>query len=366
MRVVDLREIGRPERHREAELGQRVGERRRRRRRAGGRSRGPSAAATTARRARRRRRAAAPRSAAASGSRWRSTSAVTRVADRELDLRQAVALVHRGDQLAQRQQQRADVRRQHLADCPCRRRSSTCARGSRPAPCPSSPRSAPTAARDSVAPGRPLDRPQHLLGAAPCRGATGCPRARAAWSRPAPRRAGAASCSRRRCRSAGSAAPRAASSRAAAPSSTPVPSCSCGGAPATCTASPGSAPSMNTTLPSALCATPCAVEVERLDLQPFIRLRHGGNYPGGCSGPRRSGLRARGRRCYTSRRQERASVAEAAEGAGSTAEAGSNAQAKGLASASSEAFLAGERPASSGSTEGASGDRCGGRRQSLR
>jgi len=32
----------------------------------------------------------------------------------------------------------------------------------------------------------------------------------------------------------------------------------------------------------------------------------------------------------------------------------SNAQAKGLASASSEAFLAGERPAPSGSTEGAS------------
>ena len=41
---------------------------------------------------------------------------VAALADGQLDLRQAVALVHAGDQAAQRHQHRADHRRQHRAD----------------------------------------------------------------------------------------------------------------------------------------------------------------------------------------------------------------------------------------------------------
>ena len=74
--VVDLREVGRLERHADAEFGQRVGELRRRRRRAVHRCPGPWAAATTARVLAAKARSRA-RSSVASGSRLRSTSAVT-------------------------------------------------------------------------------------------------------------------------------------------------------------------------------------------------------------------------------------------------------------------------------------------------
>ena len=214
----------------------------------------PCAAAKARRRA---------RSARVSGSRWRSTSAVTRVADGQFDLRQSVALVHRADQFAQRHQQCAHVRRQHGAAAACRPRSSTCARGSRPAPCPSCARIAPTGA-----PGSGSRRPAPRSGAAPASGphlgqVPEVVLEHALLDRHLRRPdADAASCSRRRRRragrSAGRPARRAASSRGAAPSASPVPSCSCAASTRTCTCSPGSAPSMKTTLPSPLRATPCA------------------------------------------------------------------------------------------------------------
>ena len=198
------------------------------------------------------------RSSSCSGSRWRSTSAVVVVADRQLDLRQAVAGPHRADQRAQRQQQRADMRRQDLAaadvgdvarlalvEADQHRALLHHVAHREPRPLP-------------VAPGRALDRPQHLLRRAPCRDARAHPRARAAWSRPAPRRAGAASRSRRRRRSADSAArPAALLGRRSAT----IEACSqlfLRRRTATCTSSPASASSTKTTLPSALCATPCA------------------------------------------------------------------------------------------------------------
>ena len=149
------------------------------------------------------------------------------VADRELDLRQAVARRHRRDQRAQRHDQVADVARHDVAapdlgdearlalveaDQDRALLDDVAHREARPLP---------------VVPVGPAHRPQDALGRGPCRDARARPRARAAWSRPARRRRGAASCSRRRRRSAGSAARPAASSRGAARPASPAPSCSC-------------------------------------------------------------------------------------------------------------------------------------------
>ena len=264
MCVVDLREVGRLERHRDAELGQRVGQ-------LGAAvveqvhaCPGPWAAATTARRAARAkarsRVAGRPRSAARDGAapaRSRSSPTASSICGRRS--RWSIA----ADQRAQRQQQRAHVRRQHLAARACRPRSATCARGSRPAPCPSSPRGAPTGARGSGSP-RPalrsaaararactLPRCHRLSSSARCLIATCAPACRCCILQPPQAPACRPKCGQR-------GRTRCALSRAQRRQRAPAPSCSCARCTCTCTCSPGSAPSMNTTLPSALCATPCA------------------------------------------------------------------------------------------------------------
>jgi len=70
-------------------------------------------------------------------------------------------------------------------------------------------------------------------------------------------------------------------------------------------------------------------------------------------------------RCYTGP-VRRVLPREAAEGAAPADIGGTNAQAKGLTDASIEAFLAGERLASRGPTEGASGPPSNASHQSLR
>ena len=138
---------------------------------------------------------------------------------------------HRADQLAQRQQQVADVPRQDVAaadvgdvarlalvEADQHRALLHDVAHREPRPLP-------------VAPGRPFDRPQHPLG----------PDLAEVPERVLERALlgrhlrgdvrGAASCSRRRRRSAGSAARPAARSACAARPATPAPSCSCAGAP---------------------------------------------------------------------------------------------------------------------------------------
>ena len=200
-RRIDLRELGRRVGEAEVELRQGVGERRcsgmERRRRV----RPARSAARTGRRAGRRTRRGGFASAAVGGSSTRSTSSRGRgfaVADREFDLRQAVA---DGQCTRRARAGAAAVPRSAAAGSrtsACRRRSSTSFRGSRPARRPSWRRGAPTAARGGGSP-----RPGRGSRAGPRRGARGrCatarPRAHAAWPRPAPPGRCAASCSRRR------------------------------------------------------------------------------------------------------------------------------------------------------------------------
>ena len=150
---------------RDAELRQRVGQLARRPRPAGAPCPAPWAAATTARRMRRgegaqpapgRRRSAAPGGAAPAPSRRRRRPA------RSADRSRCASM--RADQLAQRQQQGAHVRRHAHGIRACRPRSGSCARGSRPAPCPSCARGAPKSARASGSPRSAL-----RSGAAPSR-----------------------------------------------------------------------------------------------------------------------------------------------------------------------------------------------------
>ncbi len=264
MCVVDLREVGRLERHRDAELRQRIGQFRAALVQQLAPCPGPWAAATTARpcsRAKARRRST---SAALSGSRWRSTSAVTLIAARPA--RSAGRSRARPSSRSARAAAAAaslTLRRHARGTRACRPRSGVL-RSWKPTSTAALlahvPHGQPGAL--AVAPGRALDGPQDALGLHLAQVPRGCLRARAASRPPAPRRAGAASCSRRRRphagRSAGSAAARAARSRGAGRSGCPAPSCSCARLTWTCTSSPGSAPSMNTTLPSARRATPCA------------------------------------------------------------------------------------------------------------
>ena len=119
-------------------------------------------------------------------------------------------------------------------------------------------RGAPTAGPAADSPRPALRSAAAPARAGPCRDARARLRARAASSPPARRRAGAAARSRRRRRSAGSAARRAARSRRRSATSDACSQLFLRRRTATCTSSPGSASSTNTTLPSALCATPCA------------------------------------------------------------------------------------------------------------
>ena len=180
--VIDLREVGRLERHRDAELGQRVVQRRPAGVERVHRVRALGLQPPLRRRASRGEGAQALRGRPPlSGSRWRSTSAVD--ARRRPPARSAAggrAASIDADQLAQRQQQRADVRRQHLAAAHVGdvARLALVEADQHRALLAHVAHRQPGAV--AVAPGRPFDRPQHALGLAPCRGARGCPRARAA------------------------------------------------------------------------------------------------------------------------------------------------------------------------------------------
>jgi hypothetical protein len=118
---VDLRELGRRERHDEVELGDRVDEPRlaapHRRRAARAARLQPQRHAVRVRERvelRERPRRSARRARAARG-RELDRRIVGARADRDLDLRQAIADRERPDELAQRHEQRRDARRQHVA-----------------------------------------------------------------------------------------------------------------------------------------------------------------------------------------------------------------------------------------------------------
>ena len=113
---VDLGEVGRLERHGDAELGQRVSQLRAALVQQAAPCPAPWAAATTARRDGRCAKARSlARSPSLSGSRWRSTSAVTSSPQASSICGQVSMASMRADQLAQRQQQVAHVRRHDVA-----------------------------------------------------------------------------------------------------------------------------------------------------------------------------------------------------------------------------------------------------------
>ncbi len=127
------------------------------------------------------------------------------VADRQLDLRQPVA--HRERRRRARAAPAAAPRSSAAGwrTTSCRRRSSTCVRGSRPARRLFSGRDERRAVHGAGTPRRPVDRRQNLRQPARARCATARLPVPAAWRRPARRHRSAAACTRRIRRNAGSA-----------------------------------------------------------------------------------------------------------------------------------------------------------------
>ena len=178
---VDLREVGRLERHRDAELGQRVGQLRRRLRRAAAPSPGPLGCSHHC----------TPCAAPKSRSRCQVGGAqrlqVAQHQRRHARRRTASSIcgrrsrcVHRADQRAQRQQQRAHVRRQHRAAPHVGHVARLALVEADQHRALLAPRGAPTGARGSGSPRPGLRSAAARARAAPCPGATGCLRARAA------------------------------------------------------------------------------------------------------------------------------------------------------------------------------------------
>ena len=260
---IDLREVGRPERHRRCRTRAADNSTRRRRRRAARTVSGPLGCShhctpCTAPKSR-----SALAIGAASGSRWRSTSARTssphassicgrrsRASIEPISSRSgsSSALTCGGSTWHSRHvghvARLALVKTHQHGALLAPRGAPTAARAS------GSPRPAPAIGRSTRSGSHLAQVPQVVLQHALLDGHL------------RRRRAGAASCSRRRRRACrpkcGQRGARAANSRAAAPSACPAPSWFLRRDTDTCTRSPGSAPSMNTTLPSARCATPCA------------------------------------------------------------------------------------------------------------